>query len=40
MTVRPQPYSFFVILGVGGLAIVAATRFAPDEATRMATARP
>jgi len=32
--------AFFVIVGIGGLAIVAATRFVPDEPTRVATARP
>lgn len=33
--------AFFVIVGVGGLALVAATRFVPDdEPTQMATGRP
>ena len=31
--------AFFVIVGVGGLALVAATRFVPDEPNRMAPAR-
>ncbi len=32
--------AFFVILGVGGLALVAATRFVPDEPAAIATGRP
>lgn len=31
--------AFFVIVGIGGLAIVAATRFVPDEPNRVAGAR-
>jgi hypothetical protein len=31
--------AFFVIVGAGGLLLVAATRFVPDEPDRMATAR-
>ena len=31
--------AFFVIVGIGGLALVAATRFVPDEPNRMAPAR-
>ncbi len=31
--------AFFVIVGIGGLALVAATRFVPDEPSRMAPAR-
>lgn len=31
--------AFFVIVGVGGLAIVAATRFVPDEPDRVVSAR-
>ena len=30
---------FFLIVGVGGLALVVATRFVPDEPNRMAPAR-
>ncbi len=31
--------AFFVIVGIGGLALVAATRFVPDEPSRMAPSR-
>jgi len=31
--------AFFVIVGIGGLALVAATRFVRDEPSRMAPAR-
>ncbi len=31
--------AFFVIVGVGGLALVAATRFVPDEPNDTASAR-
>ena len=31
--------AFLVIVGIGGLALVAATRFVPDEPSRMAPAR-
>ena len=31
--------AFFVIVGIGGLALVAATRFVPDEPNRMGPAR-